>query len=369
MARAKAKKKKKPKPKKATKKAKKPKKPKTRALPQNDKLGYFGTARLHGVVRERVSCGCSALDAIMGGGVPVGRIMEVTGEYATGKTSFYECLAAQVQKGGGEVAIGLTEATIAPDRLARIGVDVDRARFKEFELIPEGFAWLHELLEPRLKAKNRKNILMVAWDTIGGSHPEDTRPGSGAREVREGLRRVTNLVAATRTILVLVNQVACTFDRWAIEPATPFGQGVRYHASIRLSLKGLKRFTESDALTQKGALETRGAYGIMPVGRTLKNKTFPPFRVCRVPIQFDGGFDDDFSLYLYLHEKRKLIELSEPNENEPQDRGKVVRFKMEPPAACCWNDYRTFLAENPKVKIWMQEKCLELARRGYNPIA
>jgi len=135
-------------------------------------LGVVGPARLSCVVTERIPTGCTPLDAILGGptfvtedgqtmpvpfdgtlatqwGVPVGRIIETIGGYACGKTSFVENLAAQVQSLGGDVYMGLTEATVDPVRMAAMGVDVEKVRFMEFETIPEGFDWIEAVLDNR----------------------------------------------------------------------------------------------------------------------------------------------------------------------------------------------------------------------------
>ena len=373
-----AKKKKKAKPRKTAKKKKKPaakaKKRKQPAVP------VYGIAGLHGVVTERVPCGCTTLDAIMGGplvptengfmvparpdgttttawGLPVGRISEVIGGYSTSKSSFLESLAVQVQKLGGDVAMGITEAVIDPIRMRRVGCDLDRIRFNEFEYLEEGFEWLQDILEAR---EDLSKLLLVTWDTIGGAHPEDTRPGSGSRVVREGLRKISNLVARKRALVVFANQVAVTFDRFATEPATPFGAGVRFHASVRLEFRGRKRYVQKDSLTPKVPwVYTKAPIGISPIAQCLKNNTFPPFRRCRIPVLFDGPFDDDYSIYQYLEKCPRIMKVD----------GEKVQFKMPEPATCKLADFRQFLVERPDVKEWLKYQCYNLAYQGYDPIA
>lgn len=355
-------------------------------------LGVLGTAKLYSPVRERISCGCSVVDAIMGGpmhtvdgttlpapsdgtrktawGVPVGRILEIVGGYGTGKSTFLEQLAQQVQLAGGEVYMGITEATLDPDRMIRIGCDPEKIKYKEFEFIEDGFAWVQSVLNSKVTRKDRTPVL-ITWDTIGASHSKDERPGSGSRTVREGLREITNLVARADAIMAFVNQTSATFDRFETEPATPFGQGIRFHASIRLEFKGQKKFLEVDA-AQAGRStygEAKAAYGIEPVVQCRKNKTFPPFRRCRMPVTFHGGFDEDFALYLYLSQRKSVISVGQPQKNERTDAGPVITFHTDPPMACYWNEYRAFLEQMPTVREWMVEKCRSLAYNGFDPIA
>jgi RecA/RadA recombinase len=385
-----AKKKKKSTKKKSTKKkAKKKKQSKKKDEPS---FGVLGTKKLISPVRERISCGMTVVDAIMGGptkvvdgktivipsdgtpatawGVPIGRIIEVIGGYGTGKSTFVETLATKVQQSGGDVFMGITEATLDPARMARMGCDTERIRYNEFEWIEEGFQWVEAILTARAKVKIKKPFI-ITWDTVGASHSKDERPGSGGREVREGLRKITNLVARSNAIMAFVNQTSATFDKWATEPSTPFGMGIRFHASIRLEFKGQKKFTEIEGV-QAGRqvfTEAKAAYGIQPVVSGRKNKTFPPFRRCRMPVTFQGGLDDDFGMFLYLSKRKSIISVTAPQGDDRTDQGQVITFRMPTPAACYWNTYRDFLSTNPHVREWMVEQCRRLAYNGFDPIA
>jgi len=380
--------------KKTTKKKKSKKKKKKKQQKSEPSIGKAGTKGLYSPVRGRVSCGVSVVDAIMGGptvledgkssptpmkpdgtietawGVPIGRILEVVGGYGTGKSTFIENVAANVQALGGDVCMGITEATLDPGRMIRMGCDPERIYFNEFEYIEDGFEWLLQILESRAKRRDKVPFL-ITWDTIGASHSKDERPGSGSRNVREGLRKITNLVAQANAIMVFVNQTSASFDRWETEPATPFGMGIRFHASIRLEFKGQKKFTETEGVQAGRQIftESKAAYGIQPVVTCRKNKTFPPFRRCRLPVTFQGGLDNDFGLFLYLSQRKSIISVTAPTANERSDLGNVITFRMAEPVACFWNTYREFLQDNPEVREWMVSKCRELAYNGFDPIA
>lgn len=376
--------------KKATKKQTKKKKgKKEQAVP----VGVIGTAKLYSVVRQRVNCGCSTLDAIMGGptildatgniipapsdgtlatnwGVPVGRIIEVVGAYSTGKTTFLENLAAQVQMIGGEIAMGITEATLDPVRMARIGVQTEKVKYLEFEFIEDGFAWIKSIAGGRT---NTKHPLLITWDTIGASHSKDDRPGSGSRTVREGLREITNLVAAKNVIMVFINHVSASFNQWDTEPATPFGQGIRFHASIRMEFRSPKKFAEIDAVQAGKQMysEAKASSGINPYAVARKNKTFPPQRRTRIPISFHGGFDDDYALFDYLSKRKTIVSVTPPNQKngDATNLGHVITFHMDKPEACYWYTYRQYLADNKHVREWMVDQCRRLAYNGFDPVA
>lgn len=354
-------------------------------------LGVLGTKKLYSPVRERLSCGMTVVDAIMGGpvrtvdgktivvpsdgtpatawGVPVGRIIEVVGGYGTGKSTFVETLATKVQQSGGDVFMGITEATLDPERMVRMGCEPERIRYKEFEWIEDGFEWVEKVLTERAKLKVKVPFL-ITWDTVGASHSKDDRPGSGSRNVREGLRSITNLVARANAIMIFVNQTSATFDKWETEPATPFGAGIRFHASIRLEFKGKKKFTEIEGVQGRNVYtESKAVYGINPVVSCRKNKTFPPFRRCRMPVTFNIGLDDEYGMYQYLADRKSNLVVTIPQESERQDAGNVITFMTEPPQACYWNEFRAFLVSNPQVREWMVERCRKLAYNGFDPIA
>jgi RecA/RadA recombinase len=386
------------------KKSTKKKKKKQAKKKVDESLGVLGTKKLFSPVRERMSCGMTVVDAIMGGptkvvdgktivvpsdgtavtawGLPIGRIIEVIGGYSTGKSTFVENVAKQVQQSGGDVFMGITEFTLDPERMRRIGVDTEAIHYNEFEYIEDGFEWLINVLTERTKRKEKPPFL-VTWDTVGASHSKDERPGSGGREVREGLRKITNLVARANAIMIFVNQTSATFDKWETEPATPFGMGIRFHASIRLEFKGQKKFLEVDGV-QAGRqvyTESKAPYGIQPVVSCRKNKTFPPFRRCRMPVTFNGGLDDDFGMFLYLSQRKSNLTVTAPTKDDAKALGmsdasevvkaygNVITFKMDPPQACYWNGYRAFLQENSAVRDWMVDRCRKLAYNGFDPIA
>lgn len=371
--------------KKAAKKQSKKQGKQSEAVP----VGVIGTAKLYSVVRQRVSCGCTPLDAIMGGpttvsedgqvvpatpdgtlatnwGVPVGRIIEVVGAYSTGKSTFCENLAAQVQRVGGSVCMGITEYTLDPARMARIGVDTNAVKYLEFEFIEDGYSWVKSLL----KEKKGNAPMLITWDTIGASHSKDDRPGSGGRVVREGLREITGMVAQHNAIMVFVNHVSATFNQWDTEPATPFGQGIRFHASIRLEFRSPKKFLENEAVQVGGQVysEAKASFGVMPYAVARKNKTFPPHRRTRIPVTFQGGFDDDFAMFEYLSQRASIISVTAPAKDDAQNLGKVITFRMPQPTACYWNTYRQFLQERPDVRSWMVDQCRRLAYNGYDPV-
>ena len=381
--------KKKKKAKKQSTKKQAAKKQKGKKAEQAVPVGVLGTAKLYSVVRERISCGCTPLDAIMGGpttvtedgevipspsdgtlatnwGVPVGRIIEVVGAYSTGKSTFCENLAAQVQRVGGEVCMGITEYTLDPARMARIGVDTHAVKYLEFEFIEDGYAWIKSLLG----GKKHNKPMLITWDTIGASHSKDDRPGSGGRVVREGLREITGLVAKHNALMVFVNHVSATFNQWDTEPATPFGQGIRFHASIRMEFRSAKKFLEAQAVQAGGQVysESKASYGVMPYAVARKNKTFPPHRRTRIPVTFQGGFDDDFAMFEYLSQRASHISVTAPGKEDTQNLGKVITFHMPTPAACYWNTYRQFLIERTDVRAWMVDQCRRLAYNGFDPV-
>lgn len=314
--------------------------------------------RLLAPVKFLLPTGCSGLDAALGGGWYSGRMHEIIGEYSTGKSTLVEHGLASCQALGGIAMFISSEATIDLDRMQRLGVDVSNVVWVETQSLEVGF----EKLEGFLRNAPPNRLLLIGWDTIAACMSDDTRPGSASRVVREACRWLPNLLAARSAILLFANQTAVTFDMFSTEPANPHGAGIRFHCTARIMLRGKKRVDENCLpLAEGGKLAPSGT---LPKADVIKNKKFPPFRRCYMPINFANGIDDDMSLW-YWFEKSPVFKKAGGWNYICYD------YKEESPTqysnAFQVSNWRQVLNETEGLRAWLKSEAIQMARQGFDP--
>jgi len=315
-------------------------------------------AKLLAPVKFVLPTGCSALDAALGGGWYSGRMHEIIGEYSTGKSTLVEHGLASCQALGGIAMFISSEATIDLDRMQRLGCDVNSIIWEETQSLEVGF----EKLERFLREAPANRLLLIGWDTIAACASDDTRPGSASRVVREACRWLPNLLAARSAILLFANQTAVTFDMFSTEPANPHGAGIRFHCTARIMLRGKKRVDENCLPLPEGGKVSPS--GTLPKADVIKNKKFPPFRRCYLPINFANGIDDDMSLW-YWFEKSPVIKKAggwnyicyDYKEQSPTQYSNAFQV----------SNWRQLLQETKGLRAWLKSEAIQMARLGFDP--
>jgi recombination protein RecA len=251
---------------------------------------------------EGISTGSLSLDIALGGkGLPRGRIVEIYGAEASGKTTIALHAVAQAQKAGGVAAFIDAEHALDPSWAKRLGVDLDSLLVSQPGYGEEAL----RIAEMLIKSSAVDIIVidsvaaLVPRNEIQDSEIGDTKVGLQARLMSQALRILNPTINKSRTCLVFINQIRQKIGVMYGDPnTTTGGLALKFYASVRMEAKRVTHVKDGD--------ETIGAETRV---RVVKNKIAPPFRNAEFNILHDRGIDYDGDL-LKLALEDEIIEKS-----------------------------------------------------------
>ncbi|MCK5358628.1 MAG: recombinase RecA, partial [Elusimicrobiales bacterium] len=183
----------------------------------------FGEARKSNV--DAVPTGCLSLDVALGiGGVPRGRIIEIFGPEASGKTTLAQHIVAEVQKLGGIAAFIDAEHALDPDYAAKIGVNIKEMLISQ----PDTGEQALEILETLVRS-NAVDVAVI--DSVAALFPRkeiegemgDQHMALQARLMSQALRKLTGVVSKTKTVVIFINQIRHKIGVFFGNPETTTG--------------------------------------------------------------------------------------------------------------------------------------------------
>ena len=267
-------------------------------------------------VKEWISTGSTLLDYIISnrrnGGIPVGKLTEISGEEASGKSLLCSHLAAEVQRRGGIVAYIDTENAMHPEFAKQLGVDLNKMIYLQPGTIEEVGETIEKvILLTRQKAADK--LVLVIWDSVAGTpsqaeiegnfDPND-RIGVTAKALAKMMRKLTQVLGKERIALVFTNQLKVKIGVMYGDPmTTPGGKAIPYHASVRVRLN---RSTLDKAEGKEEEGSGLDALGVNTIAKVVKNRCGPPLRKCRFTISFARGIEDIDSWFEFLHEQKVI---------------------------------------------------------------
>jgi len=198
----------------------------------------FGEAQSSSV--DSVSTGSISLDIALGvGGVPRGRIIEIFGPEASGKTTLAQHIIAEVQKKAGIAAFIDAEHALDPDYARKIGVDVENLYISQ----PDTGEQALEILETLVRS-NGVDIVVV--DSVAALVPKAeiegemgaSHMGLQARLMSQALRKLTGIVSKTNTIIIFINQTRHKIGVFFGNPETTTGgNALKFYSSVRIEVR------------------------------------------------------------------------------------------------------------------------------------
>jgi recombination protein RecA len=294
------------------------------------KLGETGK-----VAVGAISTGSLGLDAALGiGGLPCGRIIEIFGPESSGKTTLTLHVIAEAQKAGGICAFIDAEHAMDPDYAKKLGVKINELLISQ----PDNGEQALEICESLVRSGK---IDVVVIDSVAALTPKDEiegdmgahHVGKQARLMSQALRKLTAIVAKSKTIVIFINQIRMQIGVMFGNPeTTPGGKALKFYTSVRIDIR-------KTAQIKKG----EDVVGSRTKVKVVKNKVAPPFRQTEFDILYGEGISREGEL-IALGEKYKLISKAGASYSYVDSKGETHKLGVG------YDKARNTLKENKEVQ-------------------
>jgi recombination protein RecA len=266
----------------------------------NYKVAYFleGDSDSPSNVSGWVSTGSDILDLAISnrpnGGFPIGRISEITGLEASGKSLLAAHALADTQKQGGMAVYIDTENAASEEFLSAIGVDLKKMMYVPLETVEDIFESIESIIEGVRKSSKDRLVTIVVDSIMGAStkiemaaeYDKDGYATSKSIILSKAMRKITNMIGREKICLIFTNQLRTRLgvsfgDAWT----TSGGKAIPFHASVRLRLKSVGKIT-----VKKDGMEQ--VLGVKTQVQVVKNRMGPPMKKLEYDIYFESGIDN-----------------------------------------------------------------------------
>ncbi len=281
-----------------------------------------------------ISTGSIGLDMALGiGGVPRGRIIEIFGPESSGKTTLALHIVAEAQKKGGVCAFIDAEHAMDPVYAKNLGVKTDELLISQ----PDTGEQALDITESLVRSGK---IDVVVVDSVAALTPQAEiegdmgaqHVGRQARLMSQALRKLTAIVAKSKTVVIFINQIRMQIGVMFGNPeTTPGGKALKFYTSVRLDIRRIAQIKKGDEVV-----------GGRTRVKVVKNKVAAPFKQTEFDVIYGEGISHEGEL-MALGEKIGIVEKSGASYSYKNKDGEKISMSRG------YDATRTWLKENPKV--------------------
>ncbi len=291
---------------------------------------------------DTIPTGSLGLDIALGvGGVPRGRVIEIFGPEASGKTTLALHIVSQAQKKNGVCAFVDAEHALDPDYAKRLGVKINDLLISQ----PDTGEQALEIVESLVRSGG---IDIVVIDSVAALTPKAEIEGEmgaqhiglQARLMSQALRKLTAITAKSNTIVIFINQIRMQIGIMFGNPeTTPGGKALKFYSSVRIEVRRTAQIKKGDEVI-----------GSRVRAKVVKNKVAAPFKTAEFDLLYNEGISYEGDI-LGLGEKYGLIKKS--GASYSYDQTSLGRG---------YDASRQFLKDNPKITQEIAKKIKEAAK-------
>lgn len=283
---------------------------------------------------DAISTGSIGLDAALGvGGLPRGRIIEIFGPESSGKTTLSLHVIAEAQKLGGICAFIDAEHAMDPDYAKRLGVKTEELLISQ----PDTGEQALEIVDSLVRS-GKLDVIVI--DSVAALTPKDEiegdmgsyHVGKQARLMSQALRKLTAIVAKSKTVVIFINQIRMQIGVMFGNPeTTPGGKALKFYTSVRLDIRRI-------AQIKKGEEVMGGRTRV----KVVKNKVAAPFRQTEFDLMYNEGISREGEM-IALGERFGIMKKSGNSYEYTPENGDTVKLGRG------YDATRQFLRENKSV--------------------